>query len=150
MIDFEKWNNEFGGKAALDALEKAKSNERTEVPDGVYTCKLDSMELGESKKGAPMLKAQFRIKEGKFANQCLFLNQVMTPGFPTHKALEFLRNMAVWEADEIDFDGDFRSFNDLVLDFAEDADGMTFEIEKSTDGDYTRLDVISTYDYSHE
>lgn len=146
MIDFKKWNDEFGGKAALEALENVKNNERTEVPDGEYVCKLDSMELGESRKGAPMLKAQFRIQEGTHKNQCLFLNQVMTPGFPTHKALEFMRDMAVWESDEIDFDGDFRAFNDLVLDFAEDAAGMTFEIEKSTDGDYTRLEVTSSYE----
>ena len=34
MIDFKKWNEEFGGKAALEALENVKNNERTEVPDG--------------------------------------------------------------------------------------------------------------------
>ena len=145
-IDFKKWNEEFGGADAVKALAEAKSNEYTEVPDGVYRCKLESMELGESKKKQPMLKVMFRILAGDHKKQCLFLNQVLTPGFPTHKALEFMRSMNVFDESEIDFDGNFETFNELILDMAEEAETFTFEIEKSTDGQYTRLDVVDSYE----
>ena len=118
-IDFKKWNEEFGGEEAVKALKDAKANEYTEVPDGKYTCKLEKLELGESKKGQPMVKGQFRILEGQYKKQCIFYNQVFTRGFPQHKALEFLRSLGVFDDSEIDFDGDFAAFNDLLLDIAE-------------------------------
>lgn len=140
-IDFNKWNEQFGGQEALEALEEAKKNEYTEVPDGIYICKLEQLELGESKKGQPMIKGMFRITEGEHKKQCLFVNQVFTRGFPQHKGLEFLRSLNVFDESEIDFDGDFADFNDLLLDIAEEAQTMTFEIKKSKDGEYTRLTV---------
>ena len=146
-IDFNKWNEQFGGKEALEDLKKAAENEYTELPDGTYVCKMDKLELGETKDGRPMVKGQFRICEGSHKNQCLFYNQVFTRGFPQHKALEFLRDLDILDETEVDFDGDFQDFNDLLLDMAETAegDGLKFEIEKSKDGEYTRLDVIDVF-----
>jgi hypothetical protein len=142
-IDYDKWNQEFGGEEAVKALSEAKNNnqEYAEVPDGSYICKLEKLELGESKTGKPMVKGMFRIVEGENKKQCLFLNQVFTRGFPQHKALEFLRSLKIFEDTEIDFDGDFKDFEDLLLDIAEESEGMKFEIEKSKDGDFTRLEV---------
>jgi len=97
------------------------------------------------KKQQPMVKAQFRILEGQYKKQCLFYNQVFTRGFPQHKALEFLRDLNVFDQSEVDFDGDFADFNDLLLDMAEESEGMKFEISKSKDGEYTRLEVLDTY-----
>lgn len=144
-IDFNKWNEQFGGEEAVKELAEAKSNEYTEVPDGRYICKLEKLELGESKTGKPMIKGMFRITEGEHKKQCLFVNQVFTRGFPQHKGLEFLRSLNVFEESEIDFDGDFADFNDLLLDIAEEAEGMTFDIEKAHDGEYTRLTVNDAY-----
>lgn len=144
-IDFNKWNEQFGGAQALEDLKKASENEYTEVPDGTYICSMEKLELGESKKQQPMVKAQFRILEGEHKKQCLFYNQVFTRGFPQHKALEFLRSLEVFEKEEIDFDGDFNDFNDLLLDLAEEAEGMKFEISKAKDGEYTRLEVLDTF-----
>ncbi len=144
-IDFNKWNEQFGGQEAIKELEEAKSNEFTEVPDGTYICKLENLELAESKSGKPMIKGMFRITEGGHKKQCLFVNQVFTRGFPQHKGLEFLRSLNVFDESEIDFDGDFADFNDLLLDIAENAEGMTFDVEKSKDGEYTRLTVKDAY-----
>ena len=144
-IDFNKWNEQFGGEEAVKELAEAKSNEYTEVPDGRYICKLEKLELGESKTGKPMIKGMFRITEGEHKKQCLFINQVFTRGFPQHKGLEFLRSLNVFEESEIDFDGDFEDFNDLLLDIAEEAEGMTFDVEKAHDGEYTRLTVNDAY-----
>lgn len=144
-IDFNKWNQEFGGDEAVKALKDAKQNEYTEVPDGTYRCKLEKLELGESKKGQPMIKGQFRITKGEHKKQCLFVNQVFTRGFPQHKGLEFLRSLQVFDESEIDFDGDFNDFNDLLLDIAEEAEGMEFDVKKSMDGEYTRLEITGVY-----
>lgn len=144
-IDFNKWNEQFGGEEAVKELAEAKSNEYTEVPDGTYICNLEKLELGESKTGKPMIKGMFRITEGEHKKQCLFVNQVFTRGFPQHKGLEFLRSLNVFDESEIDFDGDFEDFNDLLLDIAEEAEGMTFEVEKTKDGEYTRLTVADAY-----
>ena len=147
-MDFEKWNEEFGGEAALDNLKKAKENNQDykELPDGTYTCKLEKLELAESKAGKPMVKGMFRITKGNFKKQCIFYNQVFTRGFPQHKCLEFLRNLDIFDKSEVDFDGDFRHFNDLLLDMAEQAESLEFDIEKSTDGEFTRLDCKGTYE----
>ena len=147
-IDFNKWNEEFGGKAAVEDLQNAAKNEFSDLPDGNYICKLEKLELGETKDHRPMVKGMFRITKGNHRKQCIFYNQVFTRGFPQHKALEFLRELNVFDAPEVDFDGDFENFNDLLLDMAEEAEGagLTFEIEKSMDGDYQRLKVIDTYE----
>ena len=60
-IDFKKFNEEFGGKEAVEALAAAKQNEYKEVTDGEYVCKLESLELAASKAGKPMIKGTFRI-----------------------------------------------------------------------------------------
>lgn len=124
-MDFSKWNAEFGGEEAVKALQEAnKKNEYTELPDGQYICRLEKLELAESKNGKPMIKGMFRIKEGSNKNQCLFYNQVFTRGFPQDKGLEFLRSLKVFDDNEVDFDGNFENFNDLLLDIAEEAESV--------------------------
>lgn len=140
-IDFNKFNKEFGGQQALDELAKAQENQFVEVPDGDYVCTLESLELGESKKGQPMIKGMFRIKEGTYKKQCLFLMQVFTPGFPQYKGLEFLKSLNVFEDADITFNGDFKEFNDLLLDIAEESQKLMFVVNKVKDGDYVRLTV---------
>ena len=146
-IDFNKWNEQFGGAEAVEDLKKASENDFSELPDGEYTCKLEKLELGESSNGKPMIKGMFRIVEGEYKKQCLFYNQVFCRSangnaFSMHKGLEFLRSLQVFDESEIDFDGDYEEFNDLLLDIAEEAEGMTFYVEKSKDGEYTRLEIL--------
>ena len=93
-----------------------------------------------------MIQGQFRIKEGKHKKQCVFLNQVVTPGFPMHKGLEFLRSLQVFDDSEIDFDGNYEHLNDLILDIAEESEGLDFEVKKSTDGDFTRLEITDVFE----
>lgn len=150
-IDFNKWNEEFGGKDAVEALKNAKDNDFTELPDGTYVCAIEKMELGESKDGKPMIKVQFRIKEGKHKKQCLFYNQVFCKsangsGFPIKKGLEFLRSLNIFDVKDVDFDGDYEKFNDLLLDMAEEGADFYYEIQKSKDGEYTRLECTDTFE----
>lgn len=149
-IDFNKWNEQFGGAEAVKELEEALKNEFSELPDGIYRCKLEKLELGENKDYKPMIKGMFRILEGSLKNHCLFYNQVFCrsasgSAFGMHKGLEFLRSLEIFDESEVDFDGNYADFNDLLLDMAEASAGMTFEIEKSKDGEYSRLEVVDVY-----
>ena len=56
--------------------------------------------------------------------------------------------MNVFDESEVDFDGNFATFNDLLLDIAEEAEtgGLRFQIVKSRDGDYTRLECTDTFE----
>lgn len=145
-IDFDQWDKEFGGEQAVSETKEAAKNEFRDVPDGTYTCDLEKLELGESKAGKPMIKGMFRIVDGEYNKQCLFVNQVITPGFPLHKGLEFLRSLDALDESEIDFDGSFRTFNDLLLDIAEEAQGMRYDVQKSQDGDFSRLEVVDAFE----
>ena len=149
-IDYNKWNKDFGGEEAKKALHEAEQNnqEFTELPDGIYICKLEKLELGESQNGKPMIKGQFRILEGEHKKQCLFYNQVFCRSangnaFSMHKGLEFLRSLKVFDEADVDFTGDYQDFANLLLDIAEEAESaeLKFEIEKSKNGEYTSLEV---------
>ena len=152
VIDFDKWNKEFGGPEAVKAVEEAKENVYKEVPEGRYICSLEKLELGDSKTSKPMVKAQFRILEGGYKKQCLFYNGVMAAndpknnGFCIHNVLTFLRSLQIFDDSEIDFDGNFRDFNNLLLDLAEEAEELKFEIETAKDGEYTRLTVKDVFE----
>lgn len=142
MVDFDKWNEEFGGADAVKQLKDVQQNNSyEEIPDGTYMCSLSKLELAETKAGKPMVKVQFKVVEGEFKKRNIFGNFVFTKGFPMHKALEFLRSLQVFDVSEVDFDGNFKHFNDLLLDIAENAEDMKFEVVKSTDGEWSRIEV---------
>ena len=147
-IDYDKWNEEYGGADAIRQLKDAQqqNKEFEEIPDGEYMCNLAKLELAETKTGKPMVKAQFKVIEGKYKKWNVFANFVFTKGFPMHKALQFLRSMKVFDESEIDFNGNFADFADLLLDIAENAEGMRFEVKKSKNGDFTNVEVIDVID----
>ena len=153
-IDFNAWNEQFGGQQAVEDLKKAAENsgDYPDLPEGTYHCKIEKLELIESRKHQPMIKGMFRIIEGAHKKQCLFYNQVFCRSangnaFSMHKGLEFLRSLQIFDDSEVDFDGNYADFNDLLLDMAEEAEraGMTFDISTEKDGEYTRLEVAEVY-----
>ena len=154
-IDFDKWNKEFGGEEAVAEIEKAKENaDYPELPEGTYVCKLEKLELGESKAHKPMVKAMFRIVEGEHKKQCIFYNGVMVANDPQwnglmkHNVLTFLRSLNVLDDADIDFDGNYAHFNDLLLDIAEAAeeDHLKFEVFTEKDGQYDKITVTDTFE----
>lgn len=153
-IDFKKFNQQFpADKVRRDMEEAAKNGGNFEqLPEGEYTVKLDKMELGESSKGALMIKAQFRIIEGDHKNQCIFVNRVLTgtknDGFMMIKAQEFLESMDSGIA--VNFE-DWEQFNDLILDIAEavQEDGLTYLVnlsENEKNPKYQDFEIIDVYE----
>lgn len=62
----ESWKN-----ATVD------DDNRSEIPDGKYMCRIESVELKESKSGKPMLTQELRIIDGKFSKRKLFRNSLL-------------------------------------------------------------------------
>ena len=148
-IDFKKFNQQFPADKMKQELKEAKENGGSQLPDGEYTCKLDKMELGESSKGALMIKAMFRITKGDHKKQCIFKNCVLTgtknDGFMLHKANEFLESLDSGE--DVTFE-DWEQYNDLILDIAEAVqdDGLTYVVQLTKNGQYQDFEIIDILD----
>lgn len=148
-IDFAKFNKAFPADKMKEDIKEAKENGGSNLPDGEYTCKLEKMELGESSKGALMIKAQFRIVKGEHKKQCIFKNCVLTgtknDGFMMVKANEFLDSLDSGE--EITFE-DWEQYNDLILDVAEAVqdDGLQYVVKLTKNGQYQDFEIIDILD----
>jgi hypothetical protein len=144
-IDFNKFNEMFPADKMKKELKEAKENSGAQLPDGEYTCKLDKMELGESSKGALMIKAQFRITKGEHKKQCIFKNCVLTgtknDGFMLHKANEFLESLD--SGIDVSFE-DWEQYNDLILDIAEaiQEDNLTYVVQLTKNGQYQDFEIV--------
>lgn len=150
-IDFKKFNQQFPADKMKEDIKEAKENGGSQLPDGDYTVKLDKMELGESKNGAAMIKAQFRITKGDHKKQCIFKNCVLTgtknDGFMMVKANEFLESLDSGE--DVTFE-DWEQYNDLILDIAEavQEDNLQYVVSLTTNEnnpkyqDFEIIDII--------
>lgn len=138
-INWEDFDKDLDLNGLKEDVRDAESGggDYPDIPDGKYEVKVNNMELGDSKKGDPMLKTQFEILDGEFKGQKIFYNGVMQPqnergfGFQVHRNNEMLRKL--WDADnnEVEFNG-FKDYADLVLDIAEEIieDGWEYILEK--------------------
>ena len=124
MSVFDKWNKAIDVEGLAKDTKEVEANggagDYEEVPVGTYEVKIENMELKESSKGDPMFSARFRILEGQYKNQLLFMNQVITHGFQIGQVNRFLRSLDVM--DEVEFK-DYGQYNDLIMDVFEAVDG---------------------------
>lgn len=100
MEDWSSYQTDFS------ALNSAPMEQREfkEVPDGVYTCLINEMELGRSKSsGMPMVKVRFKIVGGEFDGQLMFANKLLlrsldgstNDGFLVRNCNKFLESFGV-------------------------------------------------------
>ena len=96
-IDFEKFDKSVDLEGLKHDIADAQNNERSfeEVPCDVYEVKIEKMEIGETgptskNPGSPMFVCWFKILEGPYKGQLIFMNQVITQGFQIHIVKEFL------------------------------------------------------------
>lgn len=128
-MDFTKWNNAIDKEQFEKDLEEIKNNggDYPEIEPGEYVVKIEKMELKASKKGDPMVSIMFRILEGEHKKACIFFNQVVNQPFQIHLANEFLNSL---ETDvEAAFHGDYKEYNDIILDIFEACDKLEFSLE---------------------
>lgn len=149
---FDKWNNSIdveGLKKDIAEADKGQQNtgDYDEVPVGTYECKIEKLELKETKKGDPMVSAWFRILNGEYQNKVMFMNQVVTQGFQFSIVNRFLKSLDAVDADQVEF-VDYGQYNDLLMDIMEAVDGnLEYLIEyKKSKKDFAVYTVKEVYE----
>jgi len=155
MSKFAEFNKALNAEQLKKDIAKAKENEYKEVPKGRYVVEFEKMEIGVTgaqakTPNAPMFKLQARIigkidKEGDivksgYDKQCVFMNKVIyvaneTEKWNTGRAIQVVLGFleGIQSETPIVFE-DYDQFNDLVMDLAEECQGLHFEIEYDPEG----------------
>lgn len=145
-----------------EAYNKAKENtyDNEPLPEGTYRVKVEKIELGETKEsakypGMPIGKIQFRIVAGEHKKQCLFMNKVLVTydknGNLTAVGLkifdEFLNSLEpTFDVSFSGCKGGFEEYKDLLLDVAEDIEGLEYDIELTYNNDFPEYEVLNVYE----
>ena len=134
-MDFSKFDQQVDTKKLAQEAAEIKKNGGTgdfpEVEKGNYICKVEKLEVKETKDGRPMLSAMFRIVEGKHKKQCLFFNRVL---YGTQNDANMIAGALTWldslqpDIDQIITFESYSKFNELVMDIAEDVSTLTYEV----------------------
>ena len=146
-IDFEKFQQQFPADEMTKAVEEAKENVwgYDKIPEGEYRCKVEEMELKESRKGAPMCSIMFRIVAGDFKKHCLFYNRVLAgtknDGFMIKGCNDFLDSLD--SGIDVEFKN-WEQYNNLILDIFEaiTADDLEYTVSVENDGDFVNLEIM--------
>lgn len=113
-LDYSQWDRTF--KVSAEEVKELDQNngkkEYVEVPFGQYEVKVTKMELGCSKAGDPMLRVQFKVLEGRYKDNFIFMNQLVNQSFLIHKANDFLRSLDSRE--NIEWTGRYSDYADLI------------------------------------
>lgn len=145
-IDFEQ----FQSDVAEIQQQEPKKREYKEPTDGTYTCDLVSLELGTNKAGDKlMLKGSFRITDGEFANQRLWVNKVLTStrndSFAVKTAIDFLNSLGAVQ--DVEYTGDFDDLATQIEIVFADVKNCTFEVvQKTTDSGFKNLYVNDVFE----
>lgn len=150
MSVFDKWNKAIDVEGLAKDTKEVEANggtgEYAEVPVGTYEIKIEKMELKESSKGDPMFSAWFRILQGDYKNQLLFMNAIITQGFQIGNVNRFLRSLKA--VDEVEF-RNYAQYNDLIMDIMEaiDVEGLEYLIEfKKNKKDFPVYTIKEVYE----
>ena len=149
-MDFSKFDEQVNmdelSKQIAEAKENGGTGDYDEAPAGTYEGTIEKMEVGSTKDGRPMFKVQFRISVGldgkteeyvagfKKKKPCLFMNRVL---YGTKNDGNMIQSVIGW-LDKLESETpvvfeSYSQFNDLVLDLAEECEGLGLEIEYDPD-----------------
>lgn len=152
-MSFKNFNIDFAqfqSDVAEIQEQSPKKREYKEPTDGTYTCDLVSLELGTNKAGDKlMLKGSFRIAEGEFNNQRLWVNKVLTgtrnDSFAVKTAIDFLNSLGAVQ--DVEYTGDFDDLATQIDIVFADVKNCTFEVvQKTTDSGFKNLYVNDVFE----
>lgn len=153
MSDFSKFDKQIDLKQIQKDAAEIKKNGGTgdfpELPAGDYRVKVENLEVGTTKDGRPMLKAMFRIIEGKHKKQCIFFNRVL---FGTKNDANMIASAEGWleslepseEVGPVIFQG-YSKFADLVMDIAEDVSELEYDVTYDPD-EFNSVGIVEVYE----
>lgn len=126
-----------------------KKKEFKEVVDGDYECALMGLELGTNRAGDKlMLKGSFKILDGEFKNQRLWINKVLTgcnnSAWCVKSAIDFLNTLG--SEQEVEFTGDFDDLETQIQIVFADVKNCTFLVHQQTNGNFKNYFVNDVWD----
>lgn len=147
-INFNKWDSMFKVSAeAVSDIKKNDNKERVDVPVGKYEVSIQKMELTESKKsGDPMASVWFKVLNGEFKNQYIFMNQMLTNEYGIHRFNEFMRSLDT--TIDVEWTGSFGAYADLIdaVKDAVDKEGLEYYIDYTqNDKGYSAFKVLQVF-----
>lgn len=122
-MDYSKFDKQVDLEGLKNDIAEAEANgggNFREVPHGTYEVKITKLELGESKKGDPMVSVWFKVLDGEYKGSLIFMNQVITQGFQIHIVNDFLRSLE--SGVEIEWPGSYTKYAQMIMDVAEAID----------------------------
>jgi len=139
---------------SIKELEANQSNENTkreykDPVDGDYECALMGLELGTTKAGDKlMLKGNFKILDGEFKNQRLWINKVLTgcnnSAWCIKSAIDFLNTLG--SEQEVEFTGDFDDLETQIKIVFADVKNCTLLVTQKTNGNFKNYYVSDVWD----
>ena len=143
-MDFSKFDKQVDLEGLKKDIEDSANNDFEEVPLGIYEVAITKLELGESKKGDPMVKVWFKIVSGEYKGSLLFMNQVITRGFQIHIVDEFLKSL---DTDiDIRFDS-YSQYNELLMDVFEAVNGnFEFALEYGENKGFNTFEITDVFE----
>lgn len=147
-MNMDEYNNQL--QELENNKEEKKEREFKDPTDGEYECALLSLELGTNKAGDKlMLKGAFKILDGEFKNQRLWVNKVLTgcnnSAWCVKSAIDFLNTLG--SEQEVEFTGDFDDLETQIQIVSADVKNCTFLVNKVTNNNgFTNLYVNDVFD----
>ena len=142
-IDFSKFDKEIDVNELNKQIATAKENS-VEVPNGDYWCKVDKMELRETKDHRPMFFIQLRINEGDQKNRCLFMNKVVYGTKNDGAMIQAVQTLL--DKFECDVDTTFKGYSDfaeVIADIYEEVGGGNGQVHVDWDsGAFNSISII--------
>ena len=147
---FDKFNKSVNKEEVRKQVSEAAQNsaERKELPAGKYIGEIDKLELAATKDGRPMLKVQFRIKEGEYKKQCLFMNRVCAG---TKNDMNMIASVEGWvnklEPEKpLEFDGNYNNFAEDIMDIAEEiCNNVMIRVDYDPDA-FNNITILEAWD----
>lgn len=148
-MDFSKFDSMIDIDGLKKDIEEAQNNTKIyeDLPNGVYEVKVTKMELGESKKGTPMVTIRFDVIAGDYTKRVIFYNQVITQGFQLHLCNLFLRSLGTNL--DVNFEN-FQQYSELLADVFKriNDDGLEYSLELGKKGDYPTYKIVDVFESS--
>lgn len=147
-MDMNEYNQQIKELEGNKPKEKSKK-EYKEPVDGDYECALMGLEIGTTKSGDKlMLKGSFKILDGEFKNQRLWLNKVLTgtknPAWAVKSAVDFLNTLG--SAQVVEFNGDFDDLETQMNIVYADVKNCIFLVHQQTNGNFKNYYVNDVWD----
>lgn len=133
-IDYSAFDNKIDLEELQKEVDEAKETDFVDVPDDTYVVSIEKMEIKLTKaQDKLMFAAQFKIKEGKYANRMIFFNRVISGNTsPKWTDARAIKSVITWLSKlETEVEPEFINYNDFadcVLDIFQEVQN-TVEIE---------------------